>query len=811
MRVVWSWLLELVALERELTVEEGADALTGAGLEVEGIERLGAGFSGVVVAEVAAKKKHPDADALTLVELRDQPGGPTVEVVCGAPNVPEPGGRVLWAQPGAVLPGDFRIAKRRIRGIESAGMICSEQELGVGEANEGIVVLHGEAAETPLGAPAQRALGLDDVVLDLNTPANRGDVLGHLGVARELIALVGGQLRLPAYDLTDVTGTREVASHVEVTIGDPRACPRYTARVIDGLTVGPSPLWLQQRLRAVGVRPLSNLVDVTNYVLFELGQPLHAFDHARLVGDRIEVRRARAGEKLVTLDDVERRLEDGDLLICDTSGPIALAGVMGGRDSEVSDTTKRVLLESACFDPITVRRTARRLGLLSEAALRFERGVDPELAELASARAARLLAEVGGGTVERGVVDAYPAPAVAVTVPLRASRVRQVTGVALTRQDAAAILTRLGLEVSVTGEDTLAIQCPPYRRDLHREIDLIEELIRIHGYDKVPATLPQSRLVASRGEDRRGDAMRRALVAAGMSEAITFGFTSPQRVASLRLPTSDVRMQPVPLQNPMTVEQSVMRTSLLPGLLAAVARNQSFGVANIALFEVGSVFLRRGPGAVTGLVDEPVELAGVLAGRRAGWLEDQEPVDFYDAKGLLERCLAALLPSDAPLELRPASELPYWHPGVSAVVACADTVVAEVGEVHPETRRALGIETPVFGFVCALGKLPQPGLAQMRPIPKYPAVTRDISFFVAEEVPAQVVAARIRAAAEPLVEGFQILEEYRDPDKVPAGRKGMLWTVTYRSLERTLTDDEVDRVHEGIVGPLLTAIDGQRR
>jgi phenylalanyl-tRNA synthetase beta chain len=811
MRVVWSWLLELCALEHPLEAAEGADRLTAAGLEVEGLERLGGDFDGVVVAEVVAARPHPGADSLTLVEVIDRAGGGATEVVCGAPNVPAPGGRVLWARPGATLPGGMAIATRAIRGVESAGMLCSERELGAGDDADGIVVLDAGDPGATLGAPAQAALGLPDAVLDISVPANRPDCLGHLGVARELAALCRGRLALPPVELAELTDAALAAEAlVAVHIDDADACPRYSARVIDGVTVGPSPRWMQQRLRAVGVRPISNLVDVTNYVMFELGQPLHAFDFSRLTGARIAVRRAAAGERLVTLDEVERTLTPEDLLICDDGGPVALAGVMGGASTEVSGDTRRVLLECASFAPGVIRRAARRLGLHSEASHRFERGVDPELPALASARAARLIAELCGGRVAGGVVDAYVAPAKPRTVTIRASRASALTGVRLPRARIATLLGSLGLRVvPADDDDVLAVECPTFRTDLTREVDLIEEVLRLHGFDQVPTTLASTEAAPSGGGDPRGALARQALTAAGYSEAITFGFTSPARIAALRLAPGDRRAAPVALQNPMTVEQSVMRTSLLPNLLAALARNASFGVEDVALFEIGSVFLARGAGE---LPDEPSCVAGVLCGRRPGWLGPGDEVDFYDAKGAVERLLAALIGADRAATFAATDQVPYMHPGVCATIALPDgTVVGEVGEIHPETRRALGVEARCFGFHLQLGALPAPGPAQMRPVPRFPAVTRDLSFFVDEGVPAARVSELIAGAAEPLVERVTVLEDYRDPAHVPAGKKGMLWSITYRAPDRTLTDAEVDAAHEAIVAGLLAGLPAERR
>jgi phenylalanyl-tRNA synthetase beta chain len=812
MRAVWSWLLELARLDREVAADEGARLFTGAGLEVEGFEEIGAGFSGVVIAEVVAAEKHPKADKLTVVDVIDRAGGEATRVVCGAPNVPAPGGRVLWARPGARLTtekGPLEIGVRPLKGVESAGMLCSEVELGIGDDAGGIMVLEGAEARSPLGTDAAEALRVRDAVLEVSVAANRGDVLGHLGLARELVALVGGRLRGDEVDLAPVTNRAEkAAARLAIEIDDPIACPRYLARVIDGVTVRPSPGWMRRRLRAVGVRPISNLVDVTNYVLFELGHPLHAFDERRVEGGRIRVRRAVDGEKLKTLDGQDRALAAGDILICDAARPVALGGVMGGLDSEVAGDTSRILLEAAAFDALSVRRTARRLGLHSEASLRFGRGVDPEGAERASRRAARLLAELGGGRVASGVVDAYPRPPERALVAMRASRASSLSGIPIDRAIAKSALGRLGVEVrDGAGSDELFAVRPSWRPDLAREVDLIEDVLRIHGYQRIPATVPRMEQAPRGTVDRRPEAARRALGGLGWSEAITFGFTSADRTRALGVAEGDPRLRMVALRNPMTSDHSIMRTSLLPNLLVALSRNLKFGLSDVALFEVGSVFLARGADE---LPDEPARLAGVLAGRRIGWLGDIPPVDFYDARGAVEVVLAELLTEEREIrfERLDAGRTPFLHPGVAADVLVDGALVGQVGEVHPAVRAAFEIEARAFAFDLDVAALPEPGPRQMRPIVRFPAITRDLSLFVSADLPAAQVGDLIR---DPLIEGVRVLEEYRDPDKVPPGQKGLLWSITYRSSEKTLTDAEVDSRHETLVAHLLEKLAATRR
>ncbi len=844
MKAVWSWLLELCDLSNVPTVEEGARALTAGGLEVESLVDLGAGFGGVVVAEVVGKRPHPESNKLTLVDVITARGGAATQVVCGAPNVPEPGRKVLWAPPGATLPGGMTLAVKAVKGVESPGMLCSETELEIGDDPSGIIVLDADDG-TPLGARAQQALGVADWVLDVNAPANRGDCLGHLGLARELCALLGGRLVPPAPepDLEALAADLDAAALADVTIGDPEGCPRYVARVIDGLTVRRSPRRFAQRLRAVGVRPISNLVDVTNYVLFELGQPLHAFDWHHVRGARgsrdatrggvnagglypgrgdgnvpcvIDVRRARAGERMTTLDGQERTLVPDDLLICDGERPVALAGVMGGSDSEVSATTSRVLLESASFQPRSIRRTARRLGLPSEASQRFERGVDPELAPLAAARAAVLLARLGGGRIARGQVDVYPRSPIRPIVPLRLSRIRSLIGADLHPGECEAALLRLGCEVVPDGEGHWKVTPPSARADLGREVDLIEDILRVHGYGNVPATLPALRVGPAQLVDDVADRARRALAGAGLAEAITFGFQSRDRAAALGLATdgSDRRAHPVALRNPMSAEQAVMRTSLLPNLLAAVARNASYGIADVALFEVGAVFLRAAgqalDGEPTALCDEPLHAAAVLAGARPRWLGAPQPWDVFDVKGVLEALTRALGAGE--LRTVAASDIPYLHPGVAARVHDADgRVIGELGEVHPAVRERLGVEGPVFMFDVALGALPAAAPARMRSIPRFPASARDVSLLLDDPIPAARVRDVISAASQDLVETVRLAEEYRDAARLGAGKKSMLWSISYRAADRTLTDAEVDAAHEAIVARLVAETPAERR
>ncbi len=816
MKILWSWLLELCDLDQQPTVEEGARVLTRGGLEIEGMTNLGAGFTGVVVAAVVGKRPHPSSDKLTLVDVITEQGGAATQVVCGANNIPDPGGKVLWAQVGATLPNGMTLAPKPVKGVVSPGMLCSEDELGLGNDHSGIIVLDASDS-TQLGQPAQKALFLDDWLLEMKAYANRGDVLGHLGVASELVAMLRGKLVLPDHDLSAHLGHGTAGVQVEIT--DPALCARYTARVIDGVTVGPSTglgRKLAARLRSVGVRPISNVVDITNYVMFELGQPLHAFDAATLTSGTAFVSPARDGEVFKTLDGIERTLIPGDLMIRDGARGIALAGVMGGLETEVTDKTTRVLLEAASFHPLTIRRTARRLGLHSEASHRFERTVDPELASLASARAARLLCTVAGGKVIGDVVDRYPRVNKPVTIPVRMPRVRLVTGVALDPGTCRDALTRLGCTIDSPGggaDEQLQVTPPTARADITREIDVIEEIIRIVGYEQVTSTLPVMRQAPPPRPPDRGELARAALAAAGAWEAITFTFQSVDRNAALGVPASDRRAQPIALRNPMSADQAVMRTSLIPNLLAAVARNQSYGRPDVCLFEVGSIFLRR-DGSITErpmheLADEPTWAAGVLAGSRPSQLGEGTPWDAFDAKAYALVAIRAVAGNVA-VKTRAITSVGYLHPGVAGELVIGDVIVGWFGEVHPTARKKLGVDGPAFAFDLDLTTLPLAGPSQMRPIPKFPGSTRDVSLLLSEDIPAARIEELIDSVGEPLLATVRLMEDYRDA-KLGAGMKSMLWSIRYRAVDRTLTDVEVDKAHETIVSRLVDSLPAQRR
>ena len=799
MKVSLRWLKDYVEIDS--TAAQVGERLTMAGLEVEAVARMGAFLETVVCARVVKSEKHPKADKLSLVTVTD--GKETQVVVCGAPNVPPPGGLVAWAKPGTRLPGGL-VEERAVRGVTSPGMLCSEVELEIGEDASGILILD---PAFPLGANLYDTFG--DDVLEVAVTTNRPDALCHLGIAREVAALLGRPLRRPTVNLTPYRCEVPVADRARVVLEDPVGCPRYTARVVQGAKVAPSPQWMQVRLRAVGMRPISNIVDITNFVLMEYGQPLHAFDRTTLKDATIVVRRARPGEVMVTLDQQERKLTPEDVLICDPGRAVAIAGIMGGLDTEVNDQTSEVLIESASFAPTAIRRTSRRLGLATEASYRFERGIDPGMADEASARAAQLMAELAGARICHGVIDAYPHPVRPAVVELRLAYVRRLLGIELPEERIAQLLGSIGLHVTPKGAAVLAVQVPTFRPDLTREADLCEEIVRLHGLDAVPATIPLTVRAPHASGDPVAEATRDALCAAGLDEAITLGFTAEGKLAQLLTREEEPEWRksrawpagraPVRVQNPLREDDSVMRTSLLPGLLDVLRLNLGRGTSDVRVFEVGVVFLPR---AGEPLPEERRMVAGLLCGRADGWLAAGPAVDFYDAKGAVER-LCAALGLDA--EIAQPASVPYLHAGQAAEVRVGGKPIGRVGQVDPNVRLYFDICVPCFFFELSLEGVTLP-TRKFRELPRFPAVVRDLSFFVEEKLPAARIASAIAELREPLREDVRVLEDYREPGKVPAGSKGMLWSITYRAPDRTLTDQEVNACQVRLVEHLRTAL-----
>jgi len=799
MKISYRWLREYV--DTELPPARLGEILTNAGVPVEGITPLVEGLSGVVIGEIEAIEREVEGpraghqNRLCRVALPDR----KLSVLCGAPNA-APGLRTALAPPGATLPGGRAISATTIRGTRSEGMLCSEKELGIGEDGAGILAL---PADAPLGADLATYLGLDDTLFEIEITPNRPDVLSIVGVAREVAALTGAPFRYPQVAVKE--GGPEAAALAAVEIADPDLCPRYAARVITGVTVKPSPPWLAQRLRAVGLRPINNVVDVTNYVLWELGQPLHAFDRDRLRGGCIVVRRARPGERLTTLDGRERALTPDMLMICDAERPVAVGGVMGGADSEVRPETTTVLLESAHFNPGSIRRTSRALSLSSDASFRFERGADIEGVIPALDRAAYLMADLGGGTVARGVIDVYPAPRPHARVALRLERVERVIGAAPPRAEAVRILQALGFAVDDSAP-TLQVVVPSFRRDIVQEDDLVEEIVRIWGYDQIPLRLAGGGELAPVTRPaglRVTRAASRALVDAGLAECITYAFVDPAR---LKLLGWDDPARLVALQNPLSAERSVMRPSLLPGLLEVLATNVRRQSPDVRAFEVGTIFAPHRETDGDRPAHEELWLGLALTGLRAprAWHAGRERVDVYDAKGMTELALAAAgAPGAATTPWAPGQEPPYLEPGRSARLVREGEDVGWFGEVSARVREAYDLDAPVFAAGIALGALAArpAAVARYAPLPRFPAVQRDLALVVADDVTVAQVEAAIRGMDIPWLARVQLFDVYSG-SQVGAGRRSLAFGLTFQAPDRTLTDAEVNEQHARVVGEL---------
>jgi phenylalanyl-tRNA synthetase beta chain len=790
MKASLQWIREFVDLPTD-DVDEVARALTVLGLEVETIEHFEMPFSGVVVARVEAVAPHPDADRLRVVTL-DAGGGERLDVVCGAWNF-DAGALVAYARVGSVLAGGLEVGEREIRGVMSPGMIASEKELGIGDEGDGILVLDGDPMP---GEDVARMLPYPDAVFDLSITPNRPDAMSIHGIARDL----GAFFDVPVHHPDPAVSPSGAPTRATVQIEDPDRCPRFTAREIRGVAVGPSPLWMRDRLRRVGIRPINNIVDVSNYVMVEYGQPLHAFDLDRVPVETIVVRRARPGEVLTTLDGVERSLHDEDLVIAGPEDPLGLAGIMGGEDSEVSEGTTRVLIEVAHFAPEGVLLTGKRHGIRSEAVSRFERGVDPELPPVASARASSLIAELAGGDVADGFVDEYPRPWTQTMIVMPAGEPERLLGIPIEPAVSAEYLRRLGFEVS--GEDPLKAGVPSYRPDVTRPADLVEEIARIHGYDKIPATMPFGRAGIIPDWLRHERRVREVMVGAGYFEVWNFDFMAAEDAARLGLPDDDPRSHPVEVRNPLSDEQRHVRTTLLPGLLAGVASNQSRHIDDVALFEIGSVFFPSDGE----LPDQPRRLGFAASGRVPGLPWEERPErDARDGAGVVATLFDAL---GRVVVLEPASE-PGFHPGRCARVVVDGDLVGVVGEIHPAAAAAFEIAGRVAAGEIDLAALVPRSTVFRLPSP-YPPVVFDLAFDLPEDAAAGQVVESIRAAAGELLERTAIFDLFRGPPLEP-GRTSLAVRLTFRAPDRTLTDEELVPVREAIASLVATRHDGRLR
>jgi phenylalanyl-tRNA synthetase beta chain len=796
MIVSLNWLREYVDIS--LSVEDLVDRLTMAGLEVDAVRRQNLFLDNVITVRVEKVTSHPGADRLRLCAVSD--GSRNYQVVCGAPNVEE-GAIAPLALAGAKLASGITLKESRIRGELSQGMLCSQKELGAGEDESGIWLL---PRDTPVGMAVDKALGLEDVILDIGVTPNRSDCLCILGVAREVAAICGSPLRYP--DASVEESGPPIESLSSVTIDDPVGCPRYAARVIQGVTIGPSPGWLVRKLEAVGLRSINNIVDVTNFVLMELGQPLHAFDFDRLHENRIVVRRAVGGERFTTLDGVERTLFDDTLLICDGREPVAIAGIMGGLESEISSGTQKVLLESAYFQPQCIRRSSKKLGLRSEASYRFERGIDPEGVVRALDRAAQLMVQVGGGEIAGGRIDVYPTRYEAPRLTLRVGRTNRFLGTSLQTSEMAEVLRSIEMQVREADADRLQVVPPSFRPDITREVDLAEEVVRLVGYDRVPVTSPRADASAAMLDPhlRSRLEVKGFLQGAGFFEIITYSFVSIDSLRKLRLPAEDPRLDPVRVLNPLSEEQGVMRTSLLPGLLNTARYNMDRRNEDIRIFELSKVFL---PGEGDALPNEPHHLAGLLAGRRAPQVlyGGEEEVNYTDVKGVVESIIDHFFTGGG-VRFNTENLPPYLDRRQAASVHLNGEWLGAFGRLHPEVLEAFDLKRPAYLFELDFDKLfsLMGARPSFRSLPKFPAVSRDMALIVDAGLLAQEPLDFIRNLQEPLLEHLEIFDIYQNP-QLGEGKKSVGYRLVYRAPDRSLTDEDVNELHNRLVSKVIEA------
>ncbi len=816
MRVSYDWLKTMIDVPE--SPEELAAEFIRTGTEVEAIETVGESFDHVVTAQVLEKTPHPDSDHMYVCRVDvgaanvDADGNPEpLQIVCGAQNF-EAGDHIVTAMVGAELPGDIKIKKSKLRGVVSCGMNCSARELGLGGDHSGIMILPEDA---PVGMPLGEYLGSSDTVLDCEITPNRPDCLSMVGMARETGAVLDRDFHVELPAIKAESG-RATADELSAEIADEGLCDRYVARIVRNVKVGPSPDWMVKRLNALGIRPHNNIVDITNYVMMLTGQPLHAFDLSTFVerdGRRsVVVRAAREGEEFQTLDGENRVLDAGMGLITDGERPVALAGVMGGMDSEITDATVDVMVESACFDAGRTSHTSRDLALISDASIRFERQVDETgCIDVANVTCA-LIEELAGGEVAPGYVDVYPAPKTVEPVTLRYQRVLDICGAPIERDFVVSSLTRLGCKVEEAGEDYL-VTPPSFRPDLPREIDLIEEVLRLWGMGRVEATIPAAKnhIGGLTREQKLTRKVGTILRACGLNETTTFGFAAPGDLEKIGM-SAEGRGVPVVLMNPLVAEETEMRRSLLPGLLQSVAYNEAHGTANVQLYEVGSLFFGR---ETASLPKERHSVAGVLSGTMGEetWNQKFKPLRFFDGKGVVEELLAQLRIPKVRFRAAEGELYGFLQPGRGAEVLSGGTVLGWVGEVHPAAREAYDIDLPVVAFELDLDKLISGAHNQenYHEFSQYPSVEHDLAIVVPEEVTCEDLERRIASAGGKLLCDVRLFDVYRDPIRVGHGKKSMAFALTYRSDDHTLTSDEVERAHGKIVTKVCKAVGGEVR
>jgi len=811
MKVSYQWLSQYVDVTG-YTAAELAEKLTRSGIEVDIVENRNKGVSQVFVGFVKSREKHPDADKLSVCKV-DVGQDEELQIVCGAKNVAA-GQKVPVAIVGAKLPDGLAIKRAKLRGVESQGMICSAKELGLNdkllpkEIQEGILVLPEDAE---IGASILDVLAINDEVLDLDLTPNRSDCLSMLGAAYEIGAILGREVKLPDAE-QGLNGAVQASSKISVDITATEQCSHYAARYIENVKIGTSPLWMQNRLMAAGIRPINNIVDITNYVMLEYGQPLHAFDAEKLANGHIDVRMAKQGEKLVTLDGVERTLEPHMLLITDGEKPVALAGVMGGENSEVTDATTSILLESAKFDGGTVRKASRQLGLRSEASLRFEKEVNPEAVLPALNRAASLIARYAGGQVANGIVEKASQQHQPVQITLTVSRINNYLGTDLTAEQVKEIFDRLNFTIDTSGE-TFTVHVPSRRGDITKAVDLIEEVARLYGYDNIPTTLMSG--VTTPGALTEEQAVRRLarnlLTGSGLHEAITYSFTHPEQIREF--PGAYKEAKPITLSMPMSEERSTLRTSLIPHLIDVAVYNRNRNTDNVAVFEIGKVFVTD-EASLTRLPEERLLLSALLTGKRhdTHWTGKSGAVDFYDLKGVLENLVSYLGIQGIGYE---AAQPEGFHPGRTAHITLETAegrkIIGTMGQLHPSLQQQKDLDdTYVLELEFSVLADHADTKITYQPLPRYPSIGRDIAVVVNREVQVGALMSKVREIAGSLLETIQVFDIYTG-DRVDADKKSVALALVYRTAERTLTDEEVSELHAKVVSALSETFGAELR
>lgn len=777
MKLLYNWLREFVPIE--ISPQETAAVLARLGFEIAGVQSFGGSLEGVVTAEIREVGKHPNADRLSVCRVSD--GRQDYSVVCGASNV-RAGLRVPLARIGATLPNGLTIKTAQLRGVESHGMICSAQELGVAEKSEGILELD---PSLPVGIDIRQALGLDDTLIEIEVTPNRRDVLSVMGAARELAAALALPLKMPEPRVREL----DMANSLVVSNEAMDLCPRYIARTIRDIHVGASPGWIAQRLTRCGVRPINNIVDITNYVMLELGQPLHAFDAAKLKGRQIKIRRAKAGERLLLLDGRTVELPEGLLVIADEAEPVALAGVMGGETSSIRTETRELVLESAAFHPPAIRETGKTLSVASDSSYRFERGTDWNMVAFASRRAAQLIQELAGGLGFKPLEKAGPPPAPR-GIKLRTDRIRQFLGAELKEASAAAHLRRLGCEIN-TGTAQLLVNTPSWRLDITTEADLMEEIARLHGYDNIPTRFPSIRLTAIPEDsgwsfERR---IARLLAGFGLSEAANYTFSSLQQAAPF-IPGLGQKpdARPVALANPLSQDQAVLRTSLLPALLQNAVLNFHHHTPGVRLFEMGRIFYKDADE-----IHEQRRLGLLLGGEGIGahWRQKKRKADYFDLSGLMETLLAAL---HVPQIKTSPFRVSFFHPKRSSMIISGSAVLGWLGEIHPDIAQSLDTSEPLIGAELDMTALRRvtPATVAYKPFSPFPPVHRDLSVAAPLTVAYEKISQTLRSSAGSILESVSLIDLYQG-DKIGPDRRSLTLSLLFRHPERTLSDAEVEK------------------